>query len=199
MRCRNDFVHRPAPSSEPGFGCDRGFFTQRLEVLLVCKSCGSAYPSSAGQGNGCRGSILSDPVPSWALSQRQLLCSAPYHSGRNIPHARLLVVTDNWNPRWLGNENHCGGRGVWACSGCAIRHHRSVCCRLDPWSRGPHHNNILVQLCLVYDLGSGCIATACAFLCKTPNCAAEVRIPVRPVSVLTKNELMDQLNQFSNW
>jgi hypothetical protein len=105
-------------------------------------------------------------------------CSVPAPSrlGRNTPYARSLVVTDNWNPHWLGNENRCGRRGVWTCGGCATRHHRSVCCRLDAGSGDPHHN-ILVQLYLVYHLGSGRIAAACAFLCETPNCTAAPRLP----------------------
>lgn len=103
-----------------------------------------------------------------ALFQRRLA------SGRNNPYARSLVVTDNRNPQWLGNENHCGRQGVWACSGCATRHHRGICCRLDAASGAPHHN-ILVQLYLVYDLGGGRIAAACAFLCEAPSCKAAAR------------------------
>ena len=108
-------------------------------------------------------------------------CSVPCRLGRNTPYARCLVVTHNWNPHCLGNENHYGRRGIWACGGCATRHHRSVCCRLDAGSGDPHHN-ILVQLYLVYHLGGGRIAAACAFLCETPNCTAAPRLPYSPLA-----------------
>ena len=137
--------------------------------ICSCKSCGSAYPSRAGteERMSGRASVLTQSLHEFSLKGG---CSVPAPSrlGRNTPYARCLMVTDNWNPHWLGNENHCGRRGVWACGGCATRHHGSVCCRLDAGSGDPHHN-ILVQLYRVYHLGGGRIAAACAFLCETPK------------------------------
>ena len=152
--------------SDWGGFCVR-FFT-RLEVLVVVSLAEVHILQALDRATDVGGSIRSDPVPSWVLSQKSCSVPAPLRLGRNTPYARSLVVTDNWNPHWLGNETHCGRRGVWDCGGCATRHHRSVCCRLDAGSGDPHHN-ILVRLHLVYHLGGGRIAAACAFLCETPK------------------------------
>jgi hypothetical protein len=139
-----------------------------------CKSCGSAYPSGSDRATDVEGCIRPNPRRSWVLSQGSCSIPAPCRLGRNTPYARCLVVTDHWSPHWLGNENDRGRRGVWVCGGCATRHHWSACCQLDAGSRDPHHD-FLVQLYLVYHLGGGRIAAACALRCETPNCTAAPR------------------------
>src|SRR5215831_18666861 len=104
-------------------------------TIASCTPFGSVYPSSAGQSNGSRGGgIRFAPKIAHGFSLKDLALSSAISSTRNDFRACSLVVTENRNPLRLGDENHGGRQGVWACRRYAARHHGSIVCQLDAGS-----------------------------------------------------------------